>query len=78
MRVVIEDAQLKVIRANHKPVFASDEFDTAGWYFWYLKRLDQGARFMIIDVDSSVVKTRQDPWFGRVEVDTFYSIWSRE
>lgn len=29
---------------------------------------------MIIDVDSSIVKTRQDPWFGRVEVDTFYSI----
>lgn len=55
--VVIEDAQLEVVRASNEPVFSGDELDTANWDGGDLKGLDECASFVVVDIDGTVVQT---------------------
>lgn len=57
VRVIIEDAQLKVVRASNKPVFSGDELDTAHRDGGNFKCLDECAGFMVVDVDGTIVQT---------------------
>jgi hypothetical protein len=57
MRVVIEDAQLEVIRASNKPVFSGNELDTAHRNRRDLESFDKCASFMVVDVDGTIVQT---------------------
>lgn len=53
--VVIEDAQLEVVRASNEPVFSGNELDTAHRNGGDLKCLDKCASFVVVDVDGTVV-----------------------
>jgi hypothetical protein len=76
--VVIEDAQLEVIRAGNEPVLASDKFDTAHWDLWDLERFDDGASLVVVDVDGTVVEPSKQPWFCWVEFDAFHAVRTRK
>ena len=56
VRVVIEYAELKVVRTSDKPVFTRDELDTTDGDVGYFKRLHQGARLVIVDVHRAIVE----------------------
>jgi len=67
--VVIEDAQLEVIRASNEPVFSRDEANASNGDCCDLKRLDSRACFVVVNDHRSVVESSNEPWFRRVEVD---------
>jgi hypothetical protein len=56
MGVVIEHAQLKVIRTRDKPVLASYEFDTTHRNLCNFECFDNGASFMVVDVDRAIIE----------------------
>lgn len=58
VRIVIEHSQLKIIRARNKPVLARDKAYATDRNLRDLERLHDRARFMVIDVHTSVIKTR--------------------
>jgi hypothetical protein len=62
-RIVIDDAQLKVVRASNDPVLASHETTGTDGHIGELKRLDRRARFVGPDVHVAAVERREDPWF---------------
>lgn len=72
--VVIEDAQLEVVRASNEPVFARDELDASYRNLSDLERLDQCASFVVVDVDCAIVETGEQPGFRRMKVDTLDAI----
>ena len=76
--VVVEDPQLEVVRAHHKPIFASNELDAAGWHFRHLKGLDECSSLVVVYIYGAIVKARQDPRLRWMEVDTLYSVRPRE
>lgn len=78
MRVVIEDAQLKVVRTRDEPIFARDELDTANGDVGHFKRLHQRAGLVVVDVHRAVVEAGEQPWLGRVKVGTLDAVGSRE
>jgi len=53
--VIVEYAQLEVVRAGDKPVFTRNKLDTSHWDFCNFKCLDDGACFVVVDIDRSVV-----------------------
>lgn len=57
MRIVIEDAQLEVVRASNKPIFSGNELDTAYRDRGDLESFDECASFVVVDVDGTVVQT---------------------
>jgi hypothetical protein len=57
MRIVIEDAQLEVVRASDKPVFSGNELDTTYRNRRDLESLHKCASFVVVDVDGTVVQT---------------------
>ena len=69
VRVVVEDAQLEVVRARDEPVLARDEAAAAHGDLRDLERLDERARVVVVDVDVAVVEADEEPWLGGVEVD---------
>ncbi len=69
--VVIEDAQLEVIRASNEPVFSRNEANASNGDCCDLKRLDSRACFVVVNDHRSVVESSNEPWFRRVEVDRF-------
>ena len=72
--VVVEDAQLEIVRARNEPVLAGYETDAAHGDLRDLKGLDQGTRFVVVDVDRAIVKTGEDPRLGGVEVNALNAI----
>lgn len=68
--VVVEDAQLEIIGASNEPVLPCNKFHTAHRDLCDLKRLDYRTRFMIIDVDSAVVETGEEPGFCGMKIDS--------
>lgn len=78
MCVVVEDAQLKVIRSSNKPIFPSDKLDAPNWNFRHFKRFDDSTRVMIVDVDGAIVETCNQPWLSRMEVDALDAIRPRK
>jgi hypothetical protein len=56
VRVVIEYAELKVVRTSNEPVFTRDELDTTDGDVGHFKRLHQGARLVIVDVHRAIVE----------------------
>lgn len=67
--VVIEASELEVITASYEPILPRDEADASHWNLCHLKGLDQSTSLIIPDIDTSSVKTCQEPRFGRVKVD---------
>jgi hypothetical protein len=55
--VIIEDAQLEVVRSSNKPVFPSDEFNTPYWDLCDFKCFDNGTSVMIVDINGTIVET---------------------
>jgi hypothetical protein len=76
--VVVEDAQLKVVRTGHEPVFARDKPNAAHGHLGDLEGLDERTRGGVVDVDRTVVQAGEQPWLGRVEVDRFDSVGAGE
>jgi hypothetical protein len=74
VRVVVEHTELEVVAPSDEPVLPRDELDASCWNFRYFKGLDDGACFMVVDVDGAVVETGEEPWLGRVEVDAFDAV----
>ena len=74
MRVIVEDTQLKVVRACDEPVLSGDEFDATNRHFRHLKSLDDRASIVVVYVDRAVVQSSQQPWFRRVKVDALDTI----
>lgn len=70
VRVVIEDAKLKVVGAGDEPVLARDKFAAANGDFRNLESFDDCACFVVIYVHSAVVETCQKPWLGGMKVDS--------
>lgn len=78
VRVVIEHAELKVVRTCDEPVFARDELDATHRDVGYLKCLHQGARLVVIDVYRAIVEACEQPWLGGVKVGAFDAVRARE
>lgn len=76
--IIVENAQLEVIRSSHKPVLSCNELDTAHRHFRDFKRLHNGTRLMVIYVDRAIIKTGEQPWFCWMKVDTLDTIGPRE
>ena len=57
MRVVVEDAQLEVVRTGNKPVFTGNETHTAYGNLCDFKSLDERTGFEVVDVNIAVVET---------------------
>lgn len=55
MRVVVEDPQLKIVRASHEPILPGNKFYTPDWNFCNFKRFDDSTRFMVVDIDRTIV-----------------------
>lgn len=78
VRVIVEDAYLEVVGASHEPVLARNEANTSYGDFRDFKGFHQCPSFMIVNVDGAVVETCEQPWLGRVEVDTLDAIRASE
>ena len=72
--VIIEDSKLKIVRARDEPILSGDEAHASHRYLCDFKSLDECACLVVVDVDSSVVKTGEQPWFRWVEVDTLDTV----
>jgi hypothetical protein len=55
--VVVEDAQLKVVRSSNEPVFPSDEFYTPYWNLCDFKCFDNGTGVVVVDINGTIVET---------------------
>ena len=78
MRVVVEDAKLEIVRACDEPILAGYEADAAYGNLRDLKRLNQGTRFVVVDIDRAIVETGEDPGLCWMKVDSFYAIRASE
>ena len=76
--VVVEDAQLEIVRARNEPVLARDKFDTAHWDLCDLERFDDGASLVVVNIDGAVVQPGEQPWFGWMEIDALYAVRARK
>jgi hypothetical protein len=78
VRIIIEDAQLEVIRTGNEPVLARDEAYTSNGYFRNLEGFHEGTGIGVVDVHAAIVETSEQPRFGRVKVDCFDAIGTLE
>ena len=62
-RIVVDNAQLEIIRPGNDPVLAGHEATSSYWDIGEFKCLDGGACFVGPDVDVPAVERREDPWF---------------
>jgi hypothetical protein len=76
--VVVEDAELEVVRAGDEPVLAGDEAGAADGDLGDLEGLEDGAGVDVVDLDGAVVEAGEQPGLGRVEVDVLDAIGARE
>ena len=76
VRVIVEDAQLEVVRTGYKPVLSGNKAHASHRYLCNLECLDESACFMVIDIDASVVQTGQEPWLCRMKIDCFDAVRS--
>ena len=76
--VVVEYSELEVVRASDEPVLPCDELDTAHWDLCDLKRLDNGAGLVVVDIDGAVVEPSEQPWLGWVEIDALDTVRARK
>lgn len=56
VRIVIEDAELKVVRTSDEPVFTRNELDTTDRDVGHFERLHQSARLVVVDVHRAIVE----------------------
>lgn len=57
MRIIIEHAQLEIIRASHEPIFAGNKTGTSHWHLRHFECLDDAAGFVIVNVNGPIIKT---------------------
>jgi hypothetical protein len=57
--VVIEDPELKVVRASYEPIFARYKLGTAYRNFGDLECFNERACLVIVDIDCAIVKASQ-------------------
>ena len=55
MCVVVEGAQVEIIRASNEPLFPRDKVDASYRNLGHFESLDESARFGIVDVYDAVV-----------------------
>lgn len=67
--IVVEDAQLEVVRAGHEPVLARDKTHAAYGHLGDLEGLDERAAVAVVDVHGAVVEAGEQPRLGRVKID---------
>lgn len=72
--VVIENAKLEVIRSRDKPVLAGDEFHAAHWNLCDFKCLDEGAGFVVVDVNRSIIQAGEQPWLCGMEINSLDAV----
>jgi hypothetical protein len=73
-RVVVEDAELEVVRARDEPLLARDEARAPDGDLGDLERLEDRAGVDVVDLDGSVVQAREQPRLGRVKVDVLDAV----
>ena len=78
MRVVIEHAQLEIVRTGNEPILARDKTHTSYGYFCDFECLYERARFKVVGVYTSIVQTSKEPGFSRVKVDRLDAIRALE
>jgi hypothetical protein len=76
MRVVIEDTQLKVIGARDEPTLSSNESTAPNWDLCDFECFHQGASLVVVYVDGTVIKARQEPWLRGMEINCFDAVGS--
>ena len=72
--VVVEDAKLEVVGPSNEPILARNEAHTANRNLSNFKSFDYCASLMVVDVDTAVVKTRNEPGLGWVKVDSLDTV----
>lgn len=72
--IVIENPQLEVVRSRNEPVFSRNKTDTTDGHFGDFEGFDEGACFVVVDVNAAVIKTGDKPWLCRMEVYSFDTI----
>jgi hypothetical protein len=73
-RVVVEDAELEVVRARDEPLLARDEARAPDRDLGDLESLEDRAGVDVVDLDGAVVQAREQPGLGRVEVDVLDAV----
>ena len=58
MRVVVEGSQLEVVRARDKPLFSSDEVNTANRNLCNLEGFNQSPGLVVINMHRAIVESR--------------------
>ena len=76
--VVVEDAELEVVRARDEPVLAVYEAHATHGDLRDLEGLDQSASVVVVYVDRAIVETGENPGLGGVEVDALYAVRTSE
>jgi hypothetical protein len=61
--IVVQDAQLKVVRTSDNPILPCDETTSANRYISKLECLNCAACFVGPDVDMATIQSGKDPWF---------------
>ena len=76
--IIIEDAQLEIVRAGDEPVLPRYESYTSHGYLRDLECLDQSARVMVVDIYAAIIQTSEKPGFCRMKVDCFDAVRALE
>jgi hypothetical protein len=74
--VIIVNSQLEIVGTGDKPVLARNESNASDRDFCDLKRFDDYARFMVIDIGCAIVQPHKNPGLRWVEIDTLHSVGS--
>lgn len=69
VRIVVEGAQLKVVRASDEPLLSRNKMDTSNGDISNFERLDDSSGFMVVDLHGAVVQSDEDPWLSWMKVD---------
>ena len=78
MRVVVEHAQLEIVRTGNEPILARDKTHTSYGYFCDFECLYERARFKVVGVYTPIVQSSKEPGFSRVKVDRLDAIRALE
>lgn len=76
--VVVEDAKLVVVRSGNEPVLPRDELGASHRHFSNLEGPYKRASLVVVDVHAAIVKSGQQPWLCRVEIDRLDSVRAGE
>jgi hypothetical protein len=75
--VVIDNPQLKVVRASNNPVLACNKTASTDGHIGEFKGLDGGSRFVRPDVNVAAVKRGKDPWLFAQSAQYLGTCWAK-